>query len=83
MITLTNAGYVTLIALSVLGGYILHGVIDAIKDGTFFDWNKKSRFVMNRLARRYKSKLKKFWIEFILSIPQEISNGKKRNRSSY
>lgn len=37
MIELTNAGYVTLIALSVLGGYILHGVIDAIKDGTFFD----------------------------------------------
>lgn len=37
MITLTNAGYVVLIALSVLGGYTLHGVVDAIKDGTFFD----------------------------------------------
>lgn len=49
MITLTNAGYVTLITLSVLGGYVLHGVIDAIKDGTFFDWNKKSRFVTTDL----------------------------------
>ena len=37
MITLTNAGYIVLIALSVLGGYTLHGVVDAIKDGTFFD----------------------------------------------
>lgn len=37
MIELTNAGYIVLIALSVSGGYILHGVVDAIKDGTFFD----------------------------------------------
>lgn len=37
MIELTNAGYWTLIALSVIGGYIIHGVVDAIKDGTFFD----------------------------------------------
>lgn len=37
MITLTNAGYVTLIGLSVLGGYILHGIVDAIKKGEFFD----------------------------------------------
>ena len=37
MITLTNAGYIVLIALSVLGGYTLHGVVDAIKNGTFFD----------------------------------------------
>ena len=37
MITLTNASYWTLIALSVLGGYIIHSVVDAIKDGTFFD----------------------------------------------
>jgi hypothetical protein len=37
MITLTTAGYWTLIGLSVLGGYVLHAVIDAIKDGTFFD----------------------------------------------
>ena len=64
MIELTTAGYIVLIALSVLGGYTLHGVVDAIKKGEFFDWDKKSRFVMNRLARRYKSKLKKFWIEF-------------------
>lgn len=37
MIELTNAAYWTLIALSVIGGYIIHGVVDAIKDGTFFD----------------------------------------------
>ncbi len=37
MITLTNVSYWTLIALSMLGGYIIHGVVDAIKDGTFFD----------------------------------------------
>jgi hypothetical protein len=37
MIELTTAGYIVLIALSVLGGYTLHGVVDAIKDGTFFD----------------------------------------------
>lgn len=42
MITLTNAGYWTLIGLSVLGGYVLHGIVNAIKDGTFFDWNKKA-----------------------------------------
>lgn len=42
MITLTNAGYVTLIALSILAGYTIHGIVDAIKDGTFFDWNKKA-----------------------------------------
>ena len=37
MIELTNAGYVVLVGFTVLGGYILHGVVDAIKDGTFFD----------------------------------------------
>lgn len=37
MITLTNAGYILLIALSVEFGYMLHGIVDAIKDGTFFD----------------------------------------------
>lgn len=37
MIKLTIAGYIVLIALSVLGGYTLHGVVDAIKNGTFFD----------------------------------------------
>ena len=42
MITLTNAGYITLIALSILAGYTIHGIVDAIKDGTFFDWNKKA-----------------------------------------
>lgn len=37
MIELTTAGYIVLIGLSALGGYTLHGVVDAIKDGTFFD----------------------------------------------
>lgn len=37
MIELTTAGYFTLIGLSVLGGYTIHGIVDAIKDGTFFD----------------------------------------------
>ena len=37
MIELTTASYWTLIALSVLAGYVLHGIINAIKDGTFFD----------------------------------------------
>ncbi|MDM8263301.1 hypothetical protein [Ligilactobacillus salivarius] len=37
MIELTNVGYILLIVLSIEFGYILHGVIDAIKDGTFFD----------------------------------------------
>lgn len=37
MIELTTAGYVTLIALSILAGYTIHGIVDAIKDGTFFD----------------------------------------------
>lgn len=42
MIELTTAGYIVLIALSVLGGYTLHGVVDAIKKGEFFDWTKKA-----------------------------------------
>lgn len=37
MIELTIVSYWTLIALSVLGGYVLHGIVNAIKDGTFFD----------------------------------------------
>lgn len=45
MIELTTAGYIVLIGLSVLGGYTLHGVVDAIKDGTFFDWNKKAQSI--------------------------------------
>lgn len=49
MIELTTAGYFTLIGLSILAGYTIHGIVDAIKKGEFFDWNKKSRFVMNRL----------------------------------
>ena len=35
--TLNLIQYITLIFLSVLTGYVLHGIIDAIKDGTFFD----------------------------------------------
>ena len=35
--TLNIIQYITLIVLSVETGYILHGIIDAIKDGTFFD----------------------------------------------
>lgn len=35
--TLNIIQYITLIALSVSAGYILHGIIDAIKDGDFFD----------------------------------------------
>lgn len=42
--TLNLIQYITLIALSVSAGYILHGIVRAIKDGTFFDWwNKKVR----------------------------------------
>lgn len=37
MIELTTVSYWTLIALSVLGGYTIHGIIDAIKKGEFFD----------------------------------------------
>lgn len=35
--TLNLIQYITLIVLSVGTGYILHGIIDAIKDDTFFD----------------------------------------------
>lgn len=34
--TLNLIQYITLIVLSVLAGYTLHGIIRAIKDGTFF-----------------------------------------------
>jgi hypothetical protein len=37
MIELTNAAYFTLIGLSVLAGYALHGIVIAIKKGEFFD----------------------------------------------
>lgn len=37
MIELTTASYWTLIALSVLAGYVLHGIVIAIKKGDFFD----------------------------------------------
>ena len=35
--TLNIAQYIILVALSVAAGYILHGIVRAIKDGTFFD----------------------------------------------
>ena len=38
--TLNIIQYITLIALSVSVGYILHGIVNAIKDGTFFDWEQ-------------------------------------------
>lgn len=38
--TLNLIQYITLILLSVSAGYVLHGIIDAIKDGDFFDWWK-------------------------------------------
>lgn len=43
--TLNLIQYITLIFLSVLAGYTLHGIVRAIKDGTFFDWEqiKKAR----------------------------------------
>ena len=37
MIELTIAAYFTLIGLSVLAGYALHGIVIAIKKGEFFD----------------------------------------------
>ena len=41
--TLNLIQYITLIALSVSAGYILHGIVRAIKNGTFFDWEQKKR----------------------------------------
>ena len=37
MIELTAAAYFTLIGLSVLAGYALHGIVIEIKKGEFFD----------------------------------------------
>ena len=37
MIELTNVAYFTLIGLSVLAGYTIHGIVDAIRKGEFFD----------------------------------------------
>ena len=37
MIELTNVAYFTLIGLSVLAGYALHGIVIEIKKGEFFD----------------------------------------------
>lgn len=37
MIELTIAAYFTLIGLSVLAGYALHGIVREIKKGEFFD----------------------------------------------
>ena len=45
--TLNLIQYITLIFLSVLTGYTLHGIIDAIKDGTFFDWEQIKKSLQN------------------------------------
>lgn len=37
MIELTAAAYFTLIGLSILAGYALHGIVIEIKKGEFFD----------------------------------------------
>ena len=37
MIKLTAAAYFTLIGLSILAGYALHGIVIEIKKGEFFD----------------------------------------------
>lgn len=47
MITLTNAGYWTLIGLSAIFEYMLHGIIESIKDGTFFDWGDEDETHMH------------------------------------
>ena len=36
MIELTTAAYFTLIGLSILAGYTIHGIVDAIRKGEFF-----------------------------------------------
>ena len=46
--TLNLIQYITLILLSVSAGYILHGIVRAIKDGTFFDWEQ-----IKKLGRKY------------------------------
>lgn len=55
--TLNLIQYVTLIALSVSAGYILHGIVIAIKDGTFFDWEQ-----IKKLGRKLPNSLEKFKI---------------------
>ena len=37
MIKLTTAAYFTLIGISILAGYALHGIVIEIKKGEFFD----------------------------------------------
>ena len=38
MIVMHWISYWTLIGLCISTGYVLHGIVGAIKDGTFFDW---------------------------------------------
>lgn len=50
MIELTTAAYFTLIGLSVLAGYALHGIIREIKKGEFLirriqDGSNKKRYI--------------------------------------
>lgn len=56
--TLNIIQYITLIALSVSAGYILHGIVRAIKDGTFFDWEQ-----IKKLGRKYLTYNKTFELE--------------------
>ncbi len=53
--TLNIIQYITLIALSVSAGYILHGIVRAIKDGTFFDWEQ-----IKKLGKKLPNLLEKF-----------------------
>ena len=54
--TLNLIQYITLIALSISAGYILHGIIRAIKDGTFFDWEQ-----IKKLGNKYLTYKQSFW----------------------
>ena len=56
--TLNLIQYITLIALSISAGYILHGIIRAIKDGTFFDWEQ-----IKKLGNKYLTYNKTFELE--------------------
>ena len=52
MIELTTAAYFTLIGLSILAGYTIHGIVDAIRKGEFFDWNKKAQSIKPWVRRK-------------------------------
>ena len=56
--TLNLIQYITLIFLSVSAGYILHGIVRAVKDGTFFDWKQ-----IKKLGNKYITYNKTFELE--------------------